>query len=330
MLPESGPISFESINLELRKNKNSPFNIGSEEARYLAGVPSGPIKISDFYGKGLHDITFTGLSNLNYNGSSKLSHTITKRVPNYIIPTITGDNYTVVGNTFIFNGFIKTETFGSFVYNNTVYTSNSDLGSFMPTNLYGLYSMDNYVLLLNKNDIGGLGNIYLGEDNLGSPYPVRATEEHQFKINKLYINSNVNQTIEAMSGYTPTRQGFQFTGFSTERKGSVLGAIDNPGKHFKSGTTLYAQWVDASAVVNLVIEGKGRVQDTLIKVPLVDSNGNPDISKTAQFDVKSIPMPISNIGWEFVGFMLNGKIIDKPITVSYDKTTKIVVKFRKI
>ena len=345
MLQSSGAISFGDINEELRKERTSPLNIGSTEARYLAGVPSGPIKMSDFYGKGLHDINFiSDYANMVYNGKTAKNHLITKRVPNYDIPDFTSfDNYSVAGNTFAFQGFNQNQYINnSLTLTEKLYMDNETIAGVPANKMYAYYSMDNYTLTLNKNDMGGLGNIYLGEDYLGSPYAKtlsemvesRATEEFVFTVPKLYINTNyVNSTLSDITGYKPTRNGFQFTGFSTERSGSVVGNIDNPAKHFKSGTTLYAQWIEAVATINLVMEGKGYTMNDIIKVPLVDKQGNPDISKTAKFDLSSIPMPIAYVGWEFEGYEVRDGIVSedgRSITVSYDKPSIIIVKFKEL
>lgn len=50
-LQTSGPISASDINIELGKLGTDFFDINSTEVRDLAGVPSGPISFSDFYGK---------------------------------------------------------------------------------------------------------------------------------------------------------------------------------------------------------------------------------------------------------------------------------------
>ena len=346
MLQSSGAISFGDISVELRKSRTSPLNIGSEEARYLAGVPTGPIKLSDFYGKGLHDITFISeFANMTYNGNAGKSHLITKRVPNYDIPDFTSfDNYSIAGNAFTFKGFNNNQYItNSLTFSGTLYMDNQTINGVPSYNkMYAYYSMDNYTLTLNKNDISGLGNLYLGEDYLGSPYAktlsemleARATEEFVFKVPKLYINTYyTNATIADIANYKPTRNGFQFLGFSKERNGAVVGKIDNPAKFFKSGTTLYAQWAEAVAVVNLVMDGKGYTMNDMIKVPLVDKKGNPDISKTAKFDLSSIPMPIAYIGWEFEGYEVRDGIVSedgKTLTVSYDKPSIVVVKFKEL
>lgn len=50
-LPASGPISASNINLELRRASNATFNINGSLERALAGVLSGAISLSNFYGK---------------------------------------------------------------------------------------------------------------------------------------------------------------------------------------------------------------------------------------------------------------------------------------
>jgi hypothetical protein len=50
-LPGTGPMSASMINVELGRNYNAYFSINDPEVRALAGVPTGEIKFSDFYGK---------------------------------------------------------------------------------------------------------------------------------------------------------------------------------------------------------------------------------------------------------------------------------------
>lgn len=50
-LPASGPISCSQIDVELGDSGTSVISLGDADARALAGVPSGPISMSDFYGK---------------------------------------------------------------------------------------------------------------------------------------------------------------------------------------------------------------------------------------------------------------------------------------
>jgi hypothetical protein len=58
-LQPSGPISFNNINVELNFTGTAQLSLGSAAARGLAGVPSGQISMSNFYGK----------SNILYSGT---------------------------------------------------------------------------------------------------------------------------------------------------------------------------------------------------------------------------------------------------------------------
>ncbi len=51
MLQTDGPISIEDINVELGRSATAPFDFDGAEERALAGVSSGAIGLSDFYGK---------------------------------------------------------------------------------------------------------------------------------------------------------------------------------------------------------------------------------------------------------------------------------------
>lgn len=50
-LPVSGPMTAAMINLELGRAGTAQFSINGADERGLAGIPSGPISFSDFYGK---------------------------------------------------------------------------------------------------------------------------------------------------------------------------------------------------------------------------------------------------------------------------------------
>ena len=50
-LPASGPISFNAINVELSTAGTTSANINQASYRTLAGVASGQISLSNFYGK---------------------------------------------------------------------------------------------------------------------------------------------------------------------------------------------------------------------------------------------------------------------------------------
>lgn len=55
-LPTSGPMSASMINVELKRAANAVFSLNGAEERKLAGILSGPISFSDFYGKSNEEI----------------------------------------------------------------------------------------------------------------------------------------------------------------------------------------------------------------------------------------------------------------------------------
>src|ERR1044072_7160308 len=58
-LPSTFPLSKSQINVELGRAGNAAFDIQGAAERALAGVPSGPIKFSDFLGKSSRGIALT-------------------------------------------------------------------------------------------------------------------------------------------------------------------------------------------------------------------------------------------------------------------------------
>ena len=50
-LPASGPLLASMINVELGRNANDYFHLNGAAERALAGVPTGQVDFSDFYGK---------------------------------------------------------------------------------------------------------------------------------------------------------------------------------------------------------------------------------------------------------------------------------------
>lgn len=50
-LPTTGPISLGDVNVELGRASTAAINLGETAVRTLAGVPSGPISLSDLRGK---------------------------------------------------------------------------------------------------------------------------------------------------------------------------------------------------------------------------------------------------------------------------------------
>lgn len=119
-LPASGPISFNNINVELGVSGTTQASLGQASYRTLAGVPSGQISMSNFYGKS-NQFAFTISSNqtnlnlasyatsVGWNGSSAVQATIGSGV--WIYSTSTGTPALTTGSfpgglTIVNNGFI--------------------------------------------------------------------------------------------------------------------------------------------------------------------------------------------------------------------------------
>ena len=123
-LPASGPISFNAINVELGVAGTTNASMGQASYRTLAGVPSGTISLSNFYGKSNRvaiSYTFTAsTANASLNvaaiggyvaGKSDITVTVNTSVYLYSTGTgtpgltlsggTTGDTLTLVNNGFI-------------------------------------------------------------------------------------------------------------------------------------------------------------------------------------------------------------------------------------
>lgn len=64
-LPASGIISANDINIELGVGGTTTFSLNQASARALAGVPSGTISYSDFYGASAGSVTLPGTTTFN-------------------------------------------------------------------------------------------------------------------------------------------------------------------------------------------------------------------------------------------------------------------------
>lgn len=142
-LPASGPISFNNINVELGVAGTTTASLGQTSYRTLAGVPSGAISMSNFYGKsnrGSASYTFTGsTANASINvtalsgyiaGNTTITITVNSGV--YLYSTGTGTpGLTLTGGsgadtlTLINNGIIM----GMGGVGGTVYGNGTDVTS---------------------------------------------------------------------------------------------------------------------------------------------------------------------------------------------------------
>jgi hypothetical protein len=108
-LPVSGAISFNAINVELGVAGTTTANINQSSYRTLAGVASGQISLSNFYGKA-NQFAFTIASNqtnanlrtlavnAGWNGTSRVVATINSGV--YVYSTSTGTPALTVNGSF--------------------------------------------------------------------------------------------------------------------------------------------------------------------------------------------------------------------------------------
>lgn len=106
MLQANGPISTRDINAELGFERTALINLCDPLPRRLAGKPTGPISIFDFYGKGMHTVNFSGYSNITIEGKSGTNIPYRDIIP-YKIPQLTVANYIVNGWTSTFDFFAE-------------------------------------------------------------------------------------------------------------------------------------------------------------------------------------------------------------------------------
>ena len=120
-LPASGPISFNAINVELGVAGTTTASLGQASYRSLAGVASGAISLSNFYGKS-NAFTFSITSNqtnanlrtlalaAGWNGTSAVTATVNSGV--YVYSTSTGTPGLTINGSFpggvslVNNGYI--------------------------------------------------------------------------------------------------------------------------------------------------------------------------------------------------------------------------------
>lgn len=120
-LPASGTISISQISVELGRASTATTSLGETASRNLAGVASGTISMSNFYGKS-NTFSFTISShqdranlrtlalNAGWNGSSAVQATLASGVWIYsattATPALTIDGSWPGGVTFINNGYV--------------------------------------------------------------------------------------------------------------------------------------------------------------------------------------------------------------------------------
>jgi hypothetical protein len=74
-LQSSGQISMSDINVELGKSATALISLNDSDARSLAGIPSGQIALSDFYGASAGiSISLTVGDNLDFNQTGEVGY----------------------------------------------------------------------------------------------------------------------------------------------------------------------------------------------------------------------------------------------------------------
>jgi hypothetical protein len=141
-LPASGAISFNAINVELGQAGTTQANINQASYRTLAGVPSGTIALSNFYGK-----------------SNRVAVSI----------TISADttNYTL--NTAKVTGYAAGTTDVTLTINGGVYVYSTSTGSYAFTVASGWTAGDTITVVNNGTILGKGGNGGNGKYNNNTP-----------------------------------------------------------------------------------------------------------------------------------------------------------------
>lgn len=81
-LPASGTIGVSDVNVELGKASNANTSLNDADARLLAEVHTGTIKLSDFYGKSLFSGTWSGNTYGYTIGMEVSGNLVRSRAPN--------------------------------------------------------------------------------------------------------------------------------------------------------------------------------------------------------------------------------------------------------
>ena len=186
-----GLISSEDINLELGRAANAPFSLTGTEERALAGIPSGTISFSDFYGKSsgiVYEIT------IGSNGSN----------------TIYGYDYSGIGSVspFIANGIPITRAYTD--SNNEfrlIFNGYVPIGDIQSVTVTGLGGQDPVTFTLGDETYYAASStststlIHYDLPNGVSPWSTETTAEVKVNFNKKYfINSSFVSGITGPSG----------------------------------------------------------------------------------------------------------------------------------
>ncbi len=209
MLQTSGPISTYDINVELGFERTALINICDPLPRRLAGKPSGPISLFDFYGKGMHTVTFNGYSNLTVGGQTGTNIQFRDVLP-YVIPEMTVSQHTVNGWTAVFDFFAETI--------NTV-----DTREFMETKAVNMPTIQYRVGSTVPETVSNLFAWYK-VSNVGIKVQVNETTQVTIRFGDCYVNSDAStqySVTDAMISEIPSKEYYVLVGFSTTSGGVV-------------------------------------------------------------------------------------------------------------
>ena len=136
-LPVSGAISFNAINVELGVAGTTTANINQASYRNLAGVPSGTISLSNFYGK---------------SSTFNLTKTISSSTQNYNLLADMQANGFTNGSAFTVNLIIGS---GVYIWTDTTATAAFDTGAISGP---GTITITNNGFIMGKGGPGGNAN----------------------------------------------------------------------------------------------------------------------------------------------------------------------------
>ena len=139
-LPTGGPLLASMINVELGRNANDFFHLNGANERRLAGVPTGQVDFSDFYGKSrgepTPDADFPDPNTVTKSGawvsaSESLESSVTFGVDGSI--TVVGTPTTALPGAWYVNGVPPPEYKIIFVMVSSTFTGDTDVRGTIPS-----------------------------------------------------------------------------------------------------------------------------------------------------------------------------------------------------